>query len=77
MDFNDVEFLDEQFEQKVKNFEKFEIKIELIKGNRILYSDDKIKRYYLLFSSNHYDKEEFYDHLQSLKKILIDLLSKK
>jgi len=76
-DFSDIEFLDEQFEKKIKNVQKFEIKVEFIEGKNNLISSKKIHQYYLIFNRVFIEKEDFYEHLKVLKKIAINLLLKK
>ena len=77
-DFNgdEIEFLDDNFEKKVKKLQKFEIKVELLKGDKNLYLLYKINQYYLIFNGISIDKEEFYEHLIILKEISKDLLLK-
>ena len=77
-DFNgdEIEFLDDNFEKKVKKLQKFEIKVELLKGDKNLYLLYKINQYYLIFNGISIDKEEFYEHLIILKRISKDLLLK-
>ena len=65
----DIEFLDEEFEKKVKNFQNFEIKVELFDSNTI-------NQYYLVFNGISVDKEDFYDHLKLLKTIVKTLFKK-
>ena len=76
-DFSDIEFLDEQFEKKIKNVQKFEIKVEFIEGKNNLILSKKIHQYYLIFNRVYIEKEDFYEHLKVLKKIAINLLLKK
>ena len=74
-DEDDIEFLDEDFEQKVKNSQNFEIKVELIEGE-----DNKnsfINTYFLVFRGISIGKEDFYDYLKILKDIAKNSLKKK
>ena len=65
----DIEFLDEHYEKKIKNVQKFEIKVELIEGNKDLITLKKIYQYYLFFNGITIDKEDFYEILKFLKEI--------
>ena len=69
-----IEFLDKEFEQKIKNVQKFEIKVELIEGNKNLFETKKINQYYLIFNGDSLDKEDFYDHIQIIKEYAKSLL---
>ena len=74
-DEDDIEFLDEDFEQKVKNSQNFEIKVELLEGE-----DNKnpfINTYFLVFKGISIGKEDFYDYLKILKDIAKNSLKKK
>ena len=77
MDYDKIQFLDDEFENKVKNIQKFEIKVDLVEGDKSFYSLNKINQYYLIFSGISIDKEEFYEQLKILKEISIDLLLNK
>ena len=68
--FDEIEFLDKKFQKKVLNFQKFNIKVELIEGNRNLFSNYKINQYYLIFNRVSLDKEDFYVQLKILKEIV-------
>ena len=74
-DEDDIEFLDEDFEQKVKNSQNFEIKVELLEGedNKNLF----INTYFLVFRGISIGKEDFYDYLKILKDIAKNSLKKK
>ena len=74
---DEIEFLDDNFEKKVNNSQKIEIKVELIEGDKNLYLINKINQYYLIFSGIEMEKEDFYEHLIRLKKISKNLLLKK
>ena len=65
----DIEFLDEHYEKKIKNVQKYEIKVELIEGNKDLITLKKIYQYYLFFNGITIDKEDFYEILKFLKVI--------
>ena len=69
-----IEYLDEDFEKKVKNVQKYSIKVELVEGDKSLFIKNKINQYYLLFNGELIDKEDFYEHLKILKNIAKDLL---
>ena len=74
-DEDDIEFLDEDFEQKVKNSQNFEIKVELLEGE-----DNKnpfINTYFLVFRGISIGKEDFYDYLKILKDIAKNSVKKK
>ena len=71
---DEIEFLDEEYEQKVKNLQKFEIKVELLEG--IKKENLFINQYYLIFNGISIDKEDFYEHLNILKKISKNILIK-
>ena len=67
--------MDEDFEQKVKNSQNFEIKVELLEGE-----DNKnpfINTYFLVFRGISIGKEDFYDYLKILKDIAKNSLKKK
>ena len=64
---DEIEFFDEKFQRKVRDFQKFEIKVELIEGDKNLIETKKIHQYYLIFNGDSLDKEDFYDHLEILK----------
>lgn len=75
-DFDDeIEFFDEDYEQKMKNGQKFEIIIELLKGGN--NTNAFINQYYLVFNGHSIDKEDFYYHLKILKDLAKDILTKK
>ena len=68
------EFFDENFERKIKNKQEFEIKVELIEGDKSLFEKNKINQYYLIFNGISIDKVDFYYILKALKNIAIKLL---
>ena len=68
------EFLDENFERKIKNKQEFEIKVEIIEGDKSLYEKNEINQFYLIFSGISIDKVDFYYILKELKKIAIKFL---
>ena len=69
VDNNDIVFLDEKFEKKMKNKYEFEIKVEFIEGDKSLFLNYNINQYYLIFTGNLINKEDFYEHLTILKDI--------
>ena len=71
--FDDVEFLDDEFEKKIKNVQKFEIIVELKEGNKNLFLQNKINEYYLIFKGISIDKEDFYEQINILKQIVKNL----
>ena len=73
LNYDEIEFLDENYEKIIKYKQIFEIKVELIDFNNNLYSfkDDK---FYLQFNRISIDKEDFYEHVKILKKIAKSLL---
>ena len=73
-DDDEIEFLDDNFEKKVKKLQKFEIKVELIEGDKNLYLINKINQYYLIFNEFDLDKDDYYEHLIRLKEISKKLL---
>ena len=75
MDINldDIEFLDDEFEDKIKNPQEFAIKVELIEGDKNTFLINKINEYYLIFNGISVDKEDFYEHLNILKEIVKNL----
>ena len=77
MDINldDIEFLDDEFEDKIKNPQEFAIKVELIEGDKNTFLINKINEYYLIFNGISVDKEDFYEHLNILKEIVKNLYS--
>ena len=68
-----MEFLDESFENKIKNIQKFKIKVELVKENKDHDSFENLKefnkneKYYLIFSGDCLDKEDFCVHVNEIK----------
>ena len=74
-DEDDIEFLDEDFEQKVKNSQNFEIKVELFEGEG--NKNSFINTYFLVFRGISIGKEDFYDYLKILKDIAKNSLKKK
>ena len=77
MDINldDIEFLDDEFEDKIKNPQEFAIKVELIEGDKNTFLINKINEYYLIFNGISVDKEDFYGHLNIIKEIAKNLFS--
>ena len=76
-DFNyeEIEFLDEKFEIKFKKEKTLEMKVEFIEGEKILDSEFGInEQYYLVFTGNQNDKEEFFTQVFDLKNIAKILL---
>ena len=71
---DDIVFLDEDFEKKVKNSQKFEIKVELVEGDKSLFYKQKINQFYLIFKGDNVDKEDFYEILTILKTIAKKIL---
>ena len=71
---NKINFLDEAFEKKVKWTQNYGIKVKLVEGNKSLYNLNKIQQYYLFFSNIKVGKEDFYEHLKILKKIMKNIL---
>ena len=73
-DNDEIEFLDDNFDKKVKKLQKYQIKVELFEGDENLYLINNINQYYLIFNGISIEKEDFYEHLIILKKIAKDLL---
>ena len=73
INFDEIEFLDDDFETKIKKFQKFEIKVELIEGDKNIFSTNKINEYYLIFNGISVDKEDFYEQMNVLKDIVKNL----
>ena len=71
---DDIVFLDEDFEKKVKNSQNFEIKVELVEGDKSLFYKQKINQFYLIFKGDNVDKEDFYEILTILKNIAKKIL---
>ena len=69
---DEIVFLDEDFE-KIINLQKYYIKVNLIEGNKSLYSTNKINQYYLIFNSTSNDKEDFFVLLKELRSIVKNL----
>ena len=69
---DEIVFLDEDFE-KIINLQKYYIKVNLIEGNKSLYSTNKINQYYLIFNSTSNDKEDFFELLKELRSIVKNL----
>jgi hypothetical protein len=69
LDYDDIIFLDENFENKVKNGQNFEIKVKLIEGDKSLFDKQKINQFYLVFEGNNIDYEDFYEFVKTLKNI--------
>ena len=74
---DEIEFLDDEFETKIKSKQGFRINVELVEGNKNLYSIDKINQYYIIFNKVSMDNEYFYEHLKILKKLAKNILLKK
>ena len=70
INFDDIEFLDDEFEDKMKNPQQFEINVELIEGDKNIFLINKINEYYLIFKGISVDKEGFYEHVNILKEIV-------
>ena len=70
INFDDIEFLDDEFEDKMKNQQQFEINVELIEGDKNIFLINKINEYYLIFKGISVDKEDFYEHLNIIKEIV-------
>ena len=70
INFDDIEFLDDEFEDKIKNPQEFAIKVELIEGDKNAFLINKINEYYLIFKGISVDKEDFYEHVNILKEIV-------
>ena len=74
LDYDDIIFLDENFENKVKNGQNFEIKVKLVEGDKSLFDKQKINQFYLVFEGNNIDYEDFYEFVQTLKNIAKKML---
>ena len=70
INFDDIEFLDDEFEDKMKNPQQFEINVELTEGDKNIFLINKINEYYLIFKGISVDKEDFYEHVNILKEIV-------
>ena len=68
-------FLDKNFEKRIKNKQEFEIKVELIDGDKSLFEKNKINQYYLIFSGVSIYKDDLYYNLKILKNIAKSLLN--
>jgi len=75
IDNDDIVFLDEKFEKKIKNKYEFDIKVEFIEGDKNLFQKYKINQYYIIFTGNLISKEDFYEHLTKLKDIAKKVLN--
>ena len=73
-DYDDILFLDEKFENKVKNGQNFEINVELVEGDKSLFDKQKINQFYLVFKGNNIDYEDFYEFVINLKNIAKKML---
>ena len=73
IDIDELNFLDEKYEEKIKNLQTFKIKVELIKGN---VNNINGHQYYLIFNGVNIDQEDFYEELKILKKSAKSLLIK-
>ena len=74
LDYDDIIFLDENFENKVKNGQNFEIKVKLVEGDKSLFDKQKINQFYLVFEGNNIDYEDFYEFVKTLKNIAKKML---
>ena len=74
LDYDDIIFLDENFENKVKNGQNFEIKVKLFEGDKSLFDKQKINQFYLVFEGNNIDYEDFYEFVKTLKNIAKKML---
>ena len=70
INFDDIEFLDDEFEDKMKNPQQFEINVELIENDKNIFLINKINEYYLIFKGISVDKEGFYEHVNIFKEIV-------
>ena len=73
IDIDELNFLDEKYEEKIKNLQTFKIKVELIKGN---VNNINGHQYYLIFNGVNIVQENFYEELKILKKSAKSLLIK-
>ena len=74
-DDDEIIFLDEKYENTIKNGDKYEIKVELIKGK---YNNNNLTyQYYLIFKPYGINQEDFYEQIKILKNLAISLLNKK
>ena len=74
-DDDEIIFLDEKYENTIKNGDKYEIKVELIKGK---YNNNNLTyQYYLIFKPYGINQQDFYEQIKILKNLAISLLNKK
>ena len=77
IDIDELTFLDEKYEEKIKNLQRFKIKVELIKGdNNILNNNINRYQYYLIFNGVNVEQEDFYVQIKILKNMAKSLLIK-
>ena len=77
IDIDELTFLDEKYEEKIKNLQSFKIKVELIKGdNNILNNNINRHQYYLIFNGFDVEQEDFYEQIKILKNLAKSLLIK-
>ena len=77
IDIDELTFLDEKYEEKIKNLQIFKIKVELIKGdNNILNNNINRYQYYLIFNGVNVEQEDFYVQIKILKNMAKSLLIK-
>ena len=65
IDSEEIIFLDEKYENKIKNGQNFEIKVKLFKNNY----DNLNYQYCLIFNPDGVDQEDFYEQIKILKNL--------
>ena len=75
LNYEEIEFLDEKFEKKFNTNKTMEIKVEFMEGEKILDKEFGInEQYYLVFTGDQNEKEDFYDQVFNLKNLAKILL---
>ena len=74
---DEIIYLDEEYENKLKDGQNFGIKIEFIKDNSSnTFNNTNIYKYYLIFKSALIDKEDYFIYLGKLKGIIKSVIDK-
>ena len=76
IDIDELTFLDEKYEEKIKNLQRFKIKVELIKGDNNNLNNINRHQYYLIFNGFDVEQEDFYEQIKILKNLAKSLLIK-
>ena len=74
---DEIIYLDEEYESKLKKRQNFGIRVQFIKDNSSnTFNNTNIYKYYLIFKSDMIDKEDYYIYLVKLKDIIKSVINK-